>query len=380
MALSTPSPRLCAPHLTSQHSNFIEEACDPSCSSDTCRRCECRACPFCTCTDRLGVHLPPHACGLVRSSQINLSPMPTAEACRSACNQFVGGQYYASQPGNKSCTVWMHAHDGGACIGLEEEQMLEPGWEPAHGIQAGLATCGAPVPARVGEAEPASARHKAFRHPVGAPMLVLHTAASYTINPRVAARLARAHVELRQAGHFHRVVLSSEVCLHHEGCREPDDINAARTADNNAENAILFAIQHEAPAAQFEFNGLAGTVVQRMTRLDVGRAFPRMMTTGKHVKWADNRRPKWLSNGCDLVALAWLALNIKALPTPHSHMWVIQASKTFSVDMFALHSCAMLHRTTPGRTLEREMRSTGAGMASWSDSSSAVSHTAGPGS
>ena len=166
---------------------------------------------------------------------------------------------------------------------------------------------------------------------------MLHTVASYAMDRKVAARLARAHVALRRAGHTHRVALAIEVCLHHEICSEADVLYSRRT-DDQAMSTIKAAVAQAMGVATT--NELPGSseLVQRVGREDVKRAFPRLFSKqSQGVRWADRRRPKWLSNGCDLIGLSWLALYGEAW-TPHAHVWVLQHDVGWSADLAAILS------------------------------------------
>jgi hypothetical protein len=204
--------------------------------------------------------------------------------------------------------VYMHASGSGECLGELEAQSLDPTWRPA-GVRAGLALCAAPRQPR-----PTPTPAPTVRGTRRGPMLVVHTVASYAVNERVAARIARAHVELSHAGHLHRVALAAKVCLRHEVCGE-FDLPAAQSADSRASAAIQSAVASGAGSTRSGLVTLIG-------RDEINRAFPRLLRQSHGIKWGDRRRPKWLSNGCDLVGLAWFALHGTTIDAPH--VWMLQ--------------------------------------------------------
>jgi hypothetical protein len=142
--------------------------------------------------------------------------------CRQACDEFDGNEYrwldgYEYRPGKSSCTVWMHDASNGMCLGHLDAQTFEPDWALGHGLQAGLALCAAPTrPTAMSNHNSPRAAHRtttaiaSLTNTAARPLLVLHTVASYAVDHKVAARVARAHVALSRDGHVHRVVLATD--------------------------------------------------------------------------------------------------------------------------------------------------------------------------
>ena len=359
--------RLCAPLSNTSAvaaSHFVDaSACEPYCTLDDCHRCACRACSQCACTDRLGHPLPSGVCNQPREGeQVALGHAKTALDCRQACDDFDGNEYrwldgYEYRPGKSSCTVWMHDASNGMCLGHLDAQTFEPDWALGRGLQAGLALCAAPtrLTAMSNHNSPRAAHRTttaiaSLTNTAARPLLVLHTVASYAVDHKVAARVARAHVALSRDGHVHRVVLATEVCLRQETCGGTS-LAIARRSDEKAVSTIMAAVAQAmsgravtgaALSAAKDHQGERAGLVHRVGLSDVRRAFPLLLLTkhGQGFKWADRRRPKWLSNGCDLVGLSWLALHGRAMSgvTPHAHVWVLQHDVGWSGDLAAVLS------------------------------------------
>ena len=313
------------------------------------RRCVCFSCAVCGCTDRVDRLLPPEQCAQPwEGAQFSLGRAVTSVACRRACDHYVGPRLSPGK-GNASCTVWMHHTASGACLGHMEAQVFDEtaiAEVASEGTTVGLSLCAAPRRAPLAAPPPAlppGRRRSAIAQPA---LLVLHTVASYAVSSTVAARLARAHAELRGSGHVHRVALAAEVCVQQEECTE-DQAPHARHRDSRAVSAIKAAVRRAAAAFTAQHGGpTAGDeheVVQRVGREEVLHAFPLFLTNrSRDVRWGDRRRPTWLSNGCDLVGLAWLALFGRGLVSDRTMVWVLQHDVGWSGWLPAILSAAIL--------------------------------------
>jgi len=206
--------------------------------------------------------------------------------------------------------------------------------------------------------------------PANAPsgFVVLHTATSFSMSPDVAERISRAYAESLSATSAtgqppltHRVALGIMICTrgpgacNHTELRAVDDqavgllraayarvdmIHDRNAAQNNAgkaddrvarcpstrlnaqssSSAMKAAVDELQPRLPLVSFNRAVTLI---SPLGVERLFPNILSRSLKIHWSEQRQPQWLSNGCDLLALAWHAMN-GAKTVNYSHLWVLQ--------------------------------------------------------
>lgn len=213
-----------------------------------------------------------------------------AASCQRACDAFDGAPING---GRAACTAWSLHH---GCTLHIERTVVTPSRLPDAGGISGVARCAAP----------AAVERYSHAHawaPSALPLVLTHVA-SFAVDRPIAARIARAHLQLRSRGLTHRILLVQGACRAH-AC---DDAALRR------EDALATALLRAALGASSD------DALAPIGEHDLERAFPGVLAAHRHWRWADRRQPKWLVNGCDLPALAHVA-GARTLPP---HVWVLQ--------------------------------------------------------
>jgi hypothetical protein len=235
-----------------------------------------------------------------------LGKFATAEECHLACQEYwdpldikaLEMKHPRVREGVAvTCNTWTFM-DSSVCVGHLNSALFNPGWEPERTVH-GLATCAPPAVVR--RHTSSQQRHK---------LLVLQTVASFAVKPSVVRRLANAHAQItfgspyRTVSHVHRVIQVSrrdamQPLAHHV------------QEDTQAMSALKLALGDE-------------NSISLVGAAEIAQAFPKLLKQTGSIKWSDEREPRWLSNGCDLPALAWWAIHADQLPTGVTQVWVIQ--------------------------------------------------------
>lgn len=318
-------PWRCASHFTGENHSFVDESCVTGpglCQQPgACGRCACKHCARCTCVDRgrsrsLGrrVTLAADVCTEMRSAkQVRLPDAASAGDCRRSCEAFIDFS-------GRACTIWLHHALTRECVGHIGLHLLDQGWEPP-GVTTGLARCSSP---------PAATTLRTSSTAAAARMLVLHSLNSWQVNAASAARIARAHLQASGSPHVHRVCLARAARVSCQPRNQLDNslqgCNATRIAslteaqlagvDARALDMLRLALVAHAPPgtvgpppARESVAQLMHRVVQVLTEGSIDEAIPglRSRLERSSARWADRRRPRWLSNGCDIHSLVWCA-------------------------------------------------------------------------
>ncbi len=363
--------------------------------------CACRDCARCQCFDRgrsisaaKRVTLSGDVCSVARAnaSQHRLGLYPRPVDCRRACEQRL------------ECISWMHHAVSGECVGHDAYHLLDHGGEP-EAVTVGVAQC-APASIAAGNAGPSPdvvggivpTRHTLPPPEPPARFLVLHATTTWAVSAAVAARLARAHLQMLEAsmearpgspgaglkaglgsrheevgaGHLHRIALAGSVCPHHAASKqrrsarghahftahllshatEPtEQVGAARAAGNGSE--VSGCATADGVSSERAWQHLrtalgalgvdAASVVDALDEASVDAAVPGLLARLERAswRWADRRRPRWLSNGCDLLGLIWYVLHAPRQPR-FQWLWVVQHDVGFTGDLGAILRAAAL--------------------------------------
>ena len=88
-------------------------------------------------------------------------------------------------------------------------------------------------------------------------------------------------------------------------------------------------------------DALMQTVVRRLDEAAIDLAVPglRAQLEKASGKWGDHRRPRWLSNGCDIFSLVWYALYADEQPA-FDHLWVLQHDVGWTGQLYPILSSA----------------------------------------